>query len=219
MAYHGYIDLIIRYCIAFNKIYSRPAKILEVGIDKGITPFAIMNNLNFLGLPMNYVGVDILIQPHVIEYFKDYMTIKHEKTNIKLFEKNSLEILPEFSKNNIKFDIILLDGDHNYETVSKECNFLKSLYHENSLFIFDDYNGKYSYEDMFYGKRKEYKEKEMIVKTKEKAGIKEPIDKFILSENLTLFSLYKENSPICAKTKKNSIIKFNTDQKEGKNDD
>lgn len=208
MAYHGYIDTISKYCINYFQQKNISPKVLEIGIDKGITAFSLLNNLNSYRCPYEYYGVDIRMQLQVTEFFKSYCTYKHPQTKINLIEENSLDYLPKLFDQNIKFDVILVDGDHNYETVNKECNILKHLYHDDTLFIFDDYNGEYSYNDMFYGKKDGYQDKNMIFETKEKSGIKEPIDRFIEAEELIKFSIYDSEPPICAITKNNRYIKF-----------
>ena len=61
MAYHGYIKTISSYAKHLNK----KVKILEIGVDTGISMFGLINNLNMLGVEYEYTGVDIRIQNHV----------------------------------------------------------------------------------------------------------------------------------------------------------
>ena len=52
-------------------------------------------------------------------------------------------VLPSFSIcfiSPIKFDIVFLDGDHNYFTVYNELHLLQNLLHPRSVIICDDYN-------------------------------------------------------------------------------
>ena len=67
MAYHGYMKVIAEYAIKFFKNINneRPVRILEIGVDTGISLFSIVNNLNLVGVPFEYTGVDIKIQPHI----------------------------------------------------------------------------------------------------------------------------------------------------------
>jgi predicted O-methyltransferase YrrM len=208
MAYHGYLSLMTQYCQNFYKLKNKPPKILEIGVDTGITAFSLYNNLNMLNCPIEYTGVDIILQNHVREFFKSYMTMKNEKTKINLVEENSLLYLKKIIEKKEKFDIILIDGDHNYKTVEKECKYLKDLFHHDTLFIFDDYNGRYSSKDMFYSSRPGYEEKTKLAKYSDgPQGIKKPIDDFINQENLNSFMLM-DAEPLCVIHKDNKIIKL-----------
>jgi hypothetical protein len=66
---------------------------------------------------------------------------------------NSLDVLDsEFMKhpNRPRFDLILIDGDHNYETVIHELKCLKHLSHDMSLVLCDDAFGRHQERDSFY---------------------------------------------------------------------
>ena len=134
------------------------------------------------------------------------MCTMNQKTKIDLIEENSLVYLKNAVEKKEKYDIVLIDGDHNYKTVKEECMHLKNLYHHNTLFIFDDYNGRYSNKDMFYSKRPGYEEKNQLIKESGKEqGIKKPIDDFIDQENLVSFIIMKAE-PLCVIHKANKII-------------
>jgi hypothetical protein len=57
----------------------------------------------------------------------------------------------------VKFDLFLIDGDHNYHTVFNELKLIESFLKPTSLIVCDDYQGRYSEKDMFYSEREEYK--------------------------------------------------------------
>jgi len=212
MAYHGYLNLMTQYCHAISKLKNKIPKVLEIGVDTGITAFSLYNNLNMTGCPVSYTGVDILLQNHVKEFFKSYMTMKNEKTEINLVEENSLSYLSNAAVHNEKFDIILIDGDHNYKTVMEECTYLKDLYHDDTLFIFDDYSGRYSNKDMFYANQPGYEKKTGMVKESTgNQGVKKPIDDFIQQEKLISFTMMKAE-PLCVIHKENKIISLDKEK-------
>ena len=136
MAYHGYNKFISNYCnFIFENLNQsntdRPVKIIEIGIDRGSTLFALNNNLNLLGVPFEYYGIDIFIQDHVpVMDWTFYQ--RYENNKINLIEKNSLNYLKECNE---IFDVILIDGDHNYRTVSEELSHIDKISHLN---VFSD---------------------------------------------------------------------------------
>lgn len=206
MAYHGHIISLSRYAkdlfILKSATERKPIKILEIGVDTGVSLFALMNNLNCLEVPFEYTGVDIRIQPHLIATNYSFMQM-HKENSITLREENSLEFLKKCSE---IFDIIMIDGDHNYETVTLECNELIRLSHSETLFLFDDYDGKFSFEDFFYASRENYKNNKNILISSSslpKKGVKAAVDEFVENNNLHMSQLSGE--PVCVFRRDNSI--------------
>ena len=81
----------------------------------------------------------------------------------------------------MKFDVVFLDGDHNYHTVSSEMQHMNSLIHDNSIVVVDDYSGRWGERDMWYAEREGY-ESVSIASTKidtEKHGVKPAIDEWL----------------------------------------
>ena len=70
-----------------------------------------------------------------------------------LYEMNSMDFLQreEIKKLFGPFDLVLVDGDHNYHTVLTELRSLhaKGWIHEHTLIVCDDYYGKCSKKDYF----------------------------------------------------------------------
>jgi len=136
MAYHGLMMPLAVYVFRRNKETGAPVTILEIGIDKGIGMFALLNNLNTFRASYRYYGVDIELLTGVREAVK-YM-IFHPDCWAGLREEDSLVYL----KNDDKiYDVVLVDGDHSYETVSQECKMLPNRIHKDTLILFDDYYG------------------------------------------------------------------------------
>ena len=180
-------------------------KILEIGVDTGISLFALVNNLNMLQTPFSYVGVDVKIQNHV-DLMK-YMFFQAKPENsVNLIEQNSLSYLPTLNE---KFDIILLDGDHNYETVSQECNYLSKLMHEDTIVVVDDYDGRWAYKDLYYSEREDYKENTLVTKKinqSEQQGVKPAIDEFIEKNEDIISVKFMQGEPIVLLNKKNKYV-------------
>jgi predicted O-methyltransferase YrrM len=101
--------------------------------------------------------------------------------NVSLIQANSLDALPHLIENNKKFDVFLLDGDHNYYTVSQELKLIQQLVKPSSLVIVDDYNGKWSEKDLWYSQREDYVGVNNATKPidTEKQGVKSAVDEFI----------------------------------------
>ncbi len=171
MAYHGYIPTIHKYLMN----YENP-KILEIGVLSGITTFSLIHRLSHTHGDFLYEGVDIIIRSDITETLQAI----EPGGRVNLHEMNSLEFL---KKNKNVYDVILIDGDHNYYTVSKELSYLNTISHENSLIIIDDYHGKWAEEDLWYGEKEEFKSELATKKVKtEKCGVKPAVDDF-LKEN------------------------------------
>ncbi len=181
MAHHGYIPVAHRFLSAFKS-----PSVLEIGIDKGITTFSMLHRLSTLGRPFSYFAIDILVRKEVVETIK-YMGVDFESNNIRLVEENSLNILPSLIEGNSVFDLVFLDGDHNYYTVNKELKYLKNLIHKDSLIICDDYQGRWKDRDGFYCEYKEHQQNSKATplkdaRSEDKQGVNQAIDQF-LSEN------------------------------------
>ena len=211
MAYHGYMKLLSSYADKLFRSISKEksVKILEIGVDTGISLFSIVNNLNLIEVPFEYTGVDIKIQPHTQIIQWSFMQ-RFNQNKINLLENNSLRYLSECNE---KFDIVLIDGDHNYETVARECKELKKISHVNTLFIFDDYFGKYASTDQFYYKREGYENNKLIMIKEtngEKQGVKTAVDEFVEKEEDFKLFTYMQGEPVCMINKNNTIINIIT---------
>jgi hypothetical protein len=177
MAYHGYIPLVKQYLTNFAE-----PSVLEVGLDKGVSTIPLVNFMSRYHKKFFFLGIDILLQ----ETLK--LTLQNldffEEQSVNLCAGNSIEVLPEIAKQGVKFDVLLLDGDHNYHTVSRELSYLNELTHDKSLVIIDDYHGRWSEKDLWYSSRQEYQEIELATKPveTEKHGVKAAVDDFISND-------------------------------------
>ena len=203
MAYHGYLPIISKYAANVRKDKGS-VKILEIGLLSGVSLFSIVSNMNILGIDnYEYTGVDIKLQEEITIF--NYYTLKHENCKINLIEEDSLKFLKNCKES---FDIILIDGDHNYPTVKKECEYLPQLSHKNTLFVFDDYYGKWSTNDLYYSELNDWKNIDnfsKLEKDNQKKGVRPAVDEFIKNNNLKSFTLMK-GEPICLIYQDNELI-------------
>jgi len=180
MSYHSLMPLIADYC----KFFTNP-QILEIGVEFGNTPLSLiswMDNHRF-----NYAGLDIKIPQSLLDTLC-YSDLKEH--SVHLMEVNSLKYLPklveELEEAGTKFPIftwLLIDGDHNYHTVKQELDHLVKFADKYTVFLCDDYNGKWSEKDLYYSERETHKEVDTtpVIDTEQK-GVRAAIDEF-LKEN------------------------------------
>jgi hypothetical protein len=156
-----------------------PPTILEVGVDRGVTfltlvTFLVRTKQEFLAF-----GVDIMVQEQV------QLMLQHidrsEKQQAFLIENNSLEIMPKMIEQGLKFDLLLIDGDHNYHTVVKEMEHVEALTHPHSVVIIDDYFGRWAKKDLFYKDRPGYEENQFATQKidTEKHGVQPAVDEWL----------------------------------------
>ncbi len=188
MSYLGFVKTVLN-CYQFQ---NNCPKILEIGIDKGQSTLPIIQNLatrfeNFL-----YCGVDIKMSNLVIEQASQFAGIAVTKNDLEtkrraiFCEENSLTFLPKLAETSEKFDIVFLDGDHNYFTVSKELKLIEKVIHNKSIIICDDYNGKFSHRDSFYSDKEGYQDIKIATKSKpsEKQGVKTAVDEYARNSSI-----------------------------------
>jgi len=186
MAYWGYYDFIKSKLAALEQ-----PTVMEVGVDKGqmfvpLTSYLINNHEDFM-----IVGVDIKFQDNLhvnLELMKK--EVDEENQVILFYENSSLNILPEFASwmesNSYPgmFDVILVDGDHNYYTVTEEFKYIPKLLKPGGVIIFDDYSDRWANKDEYFSELPGYEDNELATKREgtehpEKKGVKPAIDEFL----------------------------------------
>lgn len=175
MSYHGYIPAIKQF---ISKLPHAPT-ILEVGVDRGVTFITLAAFMARTRQEFLLMGVDILVQEQVQLMVKNLDLT--QKQQAFLMPGNSLEVLPQMVEQKLKFDVLLLDGDHNYHTVAKELQYLDALVHGHGIVIIDDYSGRWAEKDLWYAERPGYedvKDATPRVDT-EKHGVKAAVDEFL----------------------------------------
>jgi len=161
-------------------------KLLEIGVMNGMTAFPLCTNLSEMNINYTYDAVDIFVREHVKERLS-YTFCLIDKLN--LHEENSLTFLSNriSNKNVDSYDIILIDGDHNYETVSKECKMIQDLISDDTVVIFDDFHNKHAEEDSYYYHMKGYENNKLATKPSkkkhDKKGVRPAVEEFIYNTN------------------------------------
>jgi hypothetical protein len=157
MSYLGYTKIISNYAKILTEQGKGVITILEIGVDKGQTTLPLLHNLITNEVEFIFVGVDIRRDPTFVEQLVQMDGVRAgfmepKNPNYYYLIENSLDWFPYFVEHNpdFKFDIILLDGDHNYPTVSKELEYFNQLTMPHSLCVLDDYYGKYAHKDDYY---------------------------------------------------------------------
>jgi len=175
----------------FLKHFAYP-KILEIGIDKGQTMIPLCHNLTLLGRPFCYDAIDIKVQDYLQSVIINMGRIScggydghPQSKNVNFYEESSLDILPKLVALGIKYNLILLDGDHNYYTVSRELKDLEKLCYPSTMIICDDYDTKWAYEDLYYSEYKEYKNINIATAAREtqKKGVRAAVEEFVQNSN------------------------------------
>ncbi len=176
MSYHGYVPWLQKILAGSTK---KIPTVLEVGIDRGVTLIPLVVALASSHESFLYVGVDIDVQESL------QLTVRYLGpsvfNNTHMLQGNSLDVLPKLVEQNMKFDVILLDGDHNYHTVSNELKYLDALVDTTGIVVVDDYDGKWSTRDLWYAERPGYEKNESATRpvTTEKQGVKPAVDEWM----------------------------------------
>ena len=108
--------------------------VMEIGFNGGHSAETFLKNNNSLTLTSFDLG------------FHDYVPVAKEYIDITFPNRHTLvlgdsrETLPKFIKNNPdkKFDVIFIDGGHDYEVASTDMTNCFHLAHENTIVIIDD---------------------------------------------------------------------------------
>ena len=194
MSYLGFTKLMTQYCSHFKQ-----PQILEIGVDRGQTTLPLYHNLLMMDRPFNYVAVDIKLDMCLLEQLKifqgfkpltSHVEAKPTEWNMHYLLGNSLKVLPAMVEAGWKFDLILIDGDHNYPTVTEELRYLTDISYPTSLVIFDDYNGRHNNSDTFYADYESHKSVDKFVKLQSvegKAGANQAIDDWRVKHEEWLF--------------------------------
>jgi len=180
MSAHGYLGAVKRYLQ-----YVENPSVIEIGVDRGVMFLTLAYFLVRTKQKFDITGVDVLVQEQ-LAIMASNIDLTSQEQKIRLYQENSLSLMPKIAeeiKQGIRkpFDVILIDGDHNYFTVKKELELLNNLTHENSIVIIDDYSGRWSERDLFYSERSEYNECKIATSkvNTEKHGVKPAVNEFL----------------------------------------
>jgi len=182
MSAHGYLGAVKRYLQ-----YVENPSVIEIGIDRGVMFLTLAYFLVRTKQKFDITGVDIMVQEQ-LAIMASNIDLTSQEQKIRLYQENSLSLMPKIAEE-IKqgvmksYDVMLIDGDHNYFTVKKELELLNDLTHENSIVILDDYSGRWSNRNMWYFDRPGYENCELATQeiVTEKQGVKPAVDEFLVS--------------------------------------
>lgn len=184
ISHHGYIPALQDRLIKMK----HPPRVLEIGVDRGVTTIPLVVALASAHEDFFYLGVDVNVQESTT------LTLRYLGGGVSrctfLMQANSLDLLPKLLDQELTFDLVLLDGDHNYHTVSTELGYIGKLMKPDGIIVVDDYDGKWSTRDLWYSEREGY---ERVQATKpvvtDKQGVKPAVDEWLMAN--AAWRLYK----------------------------
>ena len=156
---------------------------LEIGVDRGITFLPLLASLLSTRPEFSLFGVDVRLQEHV-SLIVEHMGPYSETQSVLLMEGNSLTVMPELAKQRCRFDLLLIDGDHNYHTVSNELRCVDALLAPGGFAVLDDVDGRWSDRDLWYSEREGYEGNLSATKRvdTEKHGVRAALEDFLAAE-------------------------------------
>jgi len=173
--------------------YFKFPRVLEIGVDNGQTTLPLCHNMSLLDRQWLYEGVDIRMKANVPAAIASMATIFCPATepnipvhpNVIFYEINSLNFLQDAIKNKIKYNLILIDGDHNYFTVQKELELAERIALPSTLIVCDDYNTRWANEDLYYAESNGYEKNKLATPRQKtsKVGVKAAVDEFVQNSN------------------------------------
>lgn len=126
-----------------NIIQNNPAiKLIgEIGFNAGHSSEVFLASRDDISVISFDIGEHNSV-PVAKNYLDSLYTQRHS-----LILGNSLVTVREYRKTNpnIKFDLIFIDGCHNFETALKDIKNMKALAHENTILIIDDLVPQFEY--------------------------------------------------------------------------
>jgi predicted O-methyltransferase YrrM len=153
--------------------------VLEVGVDRGVSLIPLAAFLARTREAFFLIGIDVMVQEQMAITMRNLDLQGSQQAY--LIQDSSLNVLPTFVEQDIKFDLVLLDGDHNYHTVSKELTYLSEIVKPNGIVIIDDYDGRWADRDLWYAEREGYENVAAATKKvdTEKHGVKTAVDEYL----------------------------------------
>lgn len=156
-----------------------PPRVLEIGVDRGVSYVTLATFLTRAHEKFEMIGVDVLVQEQVVIMANNLDRTPDQR--LYMIQDNSLKALPAMAAAGDKFDLVLLDGDHNYYTVNKELSYLNDITMPGSMVLIDDYSGRWAERDLWYAARPEYADNASVTVPVdgEKHGVKPAVDEFL----------------------------------------
>ena len=145
---------------------NKSKNILEIGVFNGNFALRMLEIAQKHNTEISYTGVDLFsskfnskikvnevsLQPLAMSDVKEKLKVFND-VKIELHSGYSKEVLPQFIGKK-KFDLILIDGGHSYETVKNDWLNSLQLISKNGIIIFDDYSNRRGEKKGGFGIRK-----------------------------------------------------------------
>lgn len=123
----------------YLKKHKKDFNLLEIGFAYGTSTLMFMNQYKKYKRLKSYDIVDMNQSTQWnsigIKNVKNFMNHEKIKLDYQLYEIDSTKILPKLTK---EYDIIFIDGGHDYKTVIQDLNNSNRLLKKNGIMIIDD---------------------------------------------------------------------------------
>jgi len=195
VSYHGYLPLVKQHVLQRRLV--APPTLLEVGVDRGVSFITMVVFLARTCPQFVAMGIDVLAQEQVALTLAG-IDVQEPNQVVRYVEGNSLAVLPRLAASGAEFDVVLLDGDHNYHTVSEELRILEPMTRSGSIIVVDDYDGRWSERDLYYSERPEYAGVAAATPRQGTAlqGVKPAVDRWLASRPGWTMSKPIEGEPV-----------------------
>ena len=128
----GHTQQVAEETMYLTQVSTKAKNILEIGFNGGHSAETMLQSSD----KSYVVSVDIGFHHYV--KFGYYFLKKKYKNRIKLLIGNSKEVLPQLVRSNKKFDLIFIDGGHDYDVVKSDLNNALKMSDKNTLIVVDD---------------------------------------------------------------------------------
>jgi predicted O-methyltransferase YrrM len=210
MSYTGFTPMMVQYCQYISNLTTAEDRdgviILEIGVDKGQTAYPLIQNLTQKNIKFRWVGVDIRLDKSFAQAVHVMSGVDHHyvsNTDSKSFVHYNVNDSRKFLKNDKSvYDLVLIDADHNYDTVSEELSHLNRITHPGSLVIMDDYGGKLLNRDTWFHVKDSHKDLEHAAHDLDtsvnKGGVTRAVDEFVeKNEGMWVKHVIKDMEDCC----------------------
>jgi len=126
----------------FDLLEPKPRVIVEVGVFKGWNTIKIINYLK--ELPEDGDKRLIIVDPVILPEVR--LQESNDPELVDIYNYPSLEILPKLDR----YDVIILDGDHNYYTLLKELQIIDAKFKGEPPLIFVHDTVENRYRDFYF---------------------------------------------------------------------